>query len=225
MVSFSTAQLFDLTAFQHRTLFDCEFVWEALAKIPPYLALFPLGEIKGEVEPGAFLVHPELISLGEGSVIEAGAYVIGPCIIGKKCEVRHGAYIRGNVITGDHCVIGHATEVKNSIFLNGAQAGHFAYVGDSILGNKVNLGAGTKCANLRLDRRKVPIVFGKERIDTGLRKLGAILGDEVQTGCNSVTNPGTIMGKKSLCVACSTPTGVIPPKTIIKNEQNRAVAP
>jgi len=194
---------FDLSQFDHSSLFLWdEPVWKSLGRIQKYLEEQKLGVIEGVVEDNVYLANPELISIGKGSVVEAGAYIRGPCIIGKNCQVRSGAYIRGYLIAGDNCVIGHSTEVKNSIFLDGAKAGHFAYIGDSILGNRVNLGAGTKCANLRLDRNSIKIFYETKRIDTGLKKMGAILGDGAQTGCNSVTNPGTLMEKESCCLPC-----------------------
>lgn len=199
MSHYLPSAFFNLTSFKHAALFaNSEPVWMALSKIQAFLHTHPLGEILGRVEQGAFLVNPETISIGKGTVVEPGAYIKGPCIIGDNCQVRHGAYIRGSLITGNDCVIGHATEVKNAIFLDGAKAGHFAYVGDSILGNRVNLGAGTKCANLRFDGATVSIRDGEKRVDSGLRKCGAIFGDDSQTGCNAVTNPGTLMRKQSV---------------------------
>lgn len=138
------------------------------------------------------------IAIGEGVLIESGALIKSPTILGDNCEIRQGAYLRGYCLAGKRCVLGHTTEVKHSIFFNDAKAGHFAYLGDSILGTNANLGAGTKFANLRFLPGNVMLQQGEERIDTGLRKLGAILGDECQTGCNSVTSPGTIMGKKAM---------------------------
>lgn len=209
MDPFYPLDYFDLSTFAHASLFDeSEPVWFVLKKIEGYLRSQALGMILGRVETGAYLINPEEISIGKGTIVEPGAYISGPCIIGENCQIRHGAYVRGNVITGNKCVIGHATEVKNSIFLDGAQAGHFAYVGDSILGNRVNLGAGTKCANLRFDGSTIPVLWNTKRVDSGLRKFGAILGDCVQTGCNSVTNPGTLMGKKSCLAPCATARGV-----------------
>lgn len=214
---FLAPNFFDLAEFAHRAIFSpTEAVWDSLKQISQYLASLRLGEILGEVAKEAYLVNREKISIGKGSIVEPGAYIQGPCIIGEQCEVRHGAYIRGNVITGNRCVIGHATEVKNSIFLNHALAGHFAYIGDTILGNHVNLGAGTKCANLRFDNLPIHIVWQGKKFETGLRKLGAILGDRVQTGCNSVTNPGTILGKECKLSPCMTARGFIPEKTIIR---------
>ncbi len=220
MSLFSPKEFFDLKDFQHKALLsDEEPVWSCLKKIHDYLLTLPLGKIEGEVEEGAYLVHPELIFIGKGSVVEAGAYIRGPCWIGENCQVRHGAYIRGDLLAGNKCVIGHATEVKNSLFLNGAQAGHFAYVGDTVLGNQVNLGAGTKCANLRFDNKNISFRWNGQRIDSGLRKFGAIIGDFAQTGCNSVTNPGTIMGKESFLSPCATARGIIPSKTVIQSPE------
>lgn len=208
---------FDLSTFAHHSLFlEGVPVWEALRNIVPYFDKCMPGKIEGTIEEGAYLINPETISIGPGSIVEAGAYIRGPCIIGKECEIRHGAYLRGYVITGDRCVIGHATEVKHSIFFNDAHAGHFAYVGDSILGNRVNLGAGVKCANLRLDRKNISFHYQGKKIETHLRKWGAILGDDVQVGCNAVTNPGTIMGKKSSSYPCVSIKGFVPERVVIQ---------
>lgn len=191
---------FDLSKYAHRELFEgCNQVWQALGNIASYLKSQKLGRIEGTVMQGAYLQNPELISIGEGSVVEPGAYIKGPCIIGKGCEVRQGAYIRGDVICGDSCIIGHATEMKNCILLYHAYAGHFAYVGDSILGNFTNLGAGVKCANLRLKGDEVLIGYQGEKIPSGRRKLGAIVGDYCQIGCNAVLNPGTVLSKRVDC--------------------------
>ncbi len=157
------------------------------------------------------------IQLGKGVLIESGALLKGPTIIGDYTEVRQGAYLRGYCLTGKRCVVGHTTEVKHSVFLNDAKAGHFNYLGDSILGNDTNLGAGTKFANLRFLAGNVQIRTENSTIDTGLRKLGAILGDQTQTGCNSVTNPGTLIGKKGIVMPNTTaPSGFHPPRAMIR---------
>ncbi|MCB1198849.1 MAG: glucose-1-phosphate thymidylyltransferase, partial [Deltaproteobacteria bacterium] len=150
-----------------------------------------------EVHAGAF-IKDAAIELRAGVVVESGAYIAGPTLIGEGTVVRHGAYIRGGVITGTDCVIGHATEVKSSIFLNGAKAGHFAYVGDTVLGNNVNLGAGTKISNLKITNTEISLAVEDKTYHTGLRKFGAIVGDAVQTGCNAVLNPGTMLGPKCM---------------------------
>ncbi len=146
---------------------------------------------------GCVFMDPN-VQLGKGTVVEPGALIKGPTIIGNGTEIRQGAYIRGTCLVGDRCVVGHTTEVKGSIFLDGAKAGHFAYVGDSILGKDVNLGAGTKLANLKIKGNNVRIWTENGAVDTGRRKLGAIIGDGTEIGCNAVTNPGTILGKRCL---------------------------
>ena len=157
------------------------------------------------------------IRIGKGVLVESGAWIREPVIIDDHSEVRQGAYVRGHCIVGKRCVVGHATEVKHSIFLNDAKAGHFAYVGDSILGCDVNLGAGTTMANLRFIKGEVQIKSPEGMVGTGLRKLGAILGDRVQTGCNSVTSPGTLIGPDSFLMPNVTaPSGYHKAKSVIR---------
>lgn len=218
MSSLKPNYFFDLSDFAHRALFDgCAFVWEALPKISTYLRSTSLGKIEVEIPQGVYLQNIEEISIGKGTILEPGAFIRGPCIIGAKCTVRHGAYIRGDFIAGNDCVIGHDTEIKNAVMLNGSHAAHFAYLGDSILGARVNLGAGTKCANLKL--RSSPIIIHHEgsRYPTNLRKFGAIIGDGSQIGCNSVTNPGTLLGKNVDCYPCINCGGFIASGSVVKN--------
>jgi len=137
-------------------------------------------------------------NIGSGVLVESGAMLKSPTVVGEQTEVRQGAYLRGYCLVGKRCVVGHVTEVKSTIFLDDAKAGHFAYLGDSILGNQVNLGAGTKMANLRFMSGEVPVRTPEGMVASGLRKFGAILGDQVQTGCNSVTNPGALLGRNSM---------------------------
>ncbi len=210
-------QFFSLKEYSHSSLFEgCQYPWEALTRLQEYLKTLSLGKIAIEIPAGVHLINPESISIGEGSIIEPGAYVQGPCSIGKNCIIRHGAYIRGDVITGDSCVIGHDTEMKHSILFNHSAAAHFNYVGDSILGNKINLGAGVKCANLRLDHQPIHIFIQGEKINTGLSKLGAIVGDGAQVGCNCVINPGTILAKNSFCFPCLNVYGFVPENSKVK---------
>lgn len=165
---------------------------------------------------GAILAGGQL-NIGRGVLIEAGAFIKGPTLIGDASEIRHGAYLRGQCLVGARCVVGHASEIKHAIMLDGAKAGHFAYLGDSILGKDVNLGAGTKLANLRFGGGTVPVRSPGGVIDSGLRKFGAILGDHVQTGCNSVTNPGAVLGRKTLVLPNVTvPSGLHPSNTVIR---------
>lgn len=216
-MSHPSSYYFDLSQYRHKALFQNDlFPWLVLQQLTAYFNTQPLGVLEGMISSSAYLVNPELISIGEGSVVEPGAYIQGPCIIGKNCVVRHGAYIRGNVLIGDNCVIGHDTEVKHSIFLNHAHAAHFAYVGDSILGNDINLGAGTICANLRLDQSPINLHIQGMCIQTQMRKLGAIIGDKTQIGCNTVCNPGTLLGKEVLCNPCLNIQGFIPTRSRIK---------
>lgn len=158
--------------------------------------------IHGKVHPQAVIEGP--VYIDKDAVVGPHAYIIGPTYIGPKAEVRHGAFIRGSVYVGARAVVGHTTEAKGSIFFDDAKAGHFAYVGDSILGRNVNLGAGTKLANLKLDNKEVKITnpLTGQRHSSGLRKLGAILGDDSQTGCNSVLSPGTILMKQVAVLPC-----------------------
>ena len=224
---------FDLSLFEHSELFiGLEIVWEVLPRIEAYLAR-AIGHIvqpgiHGRVEEGATLVNRDAIFIGESTTVESGAYIVGPAIIGKACEIRQGAYIRGSVVIGDSCVIGHASELKNTVMFNGSHAPHFAYIGDSVLGNRVNLGAGTKLSNLTLlsekdskgKRPTLEIEIEGKVYDTGLIKFGCILGDEAQTGCNVVTNPGCLIGKRTLVYSnVSLHKGYYPPNRIVKLRQ------
>ena len=177
---------------------------------------------KGDELQGASVLHAGAIlfdshiRVGKGTVVEPGALIRGPTIIGNHTEIRQGAYVRGNCVIGNRCVVGHTTEVKTSIMLHGAKAGHFAYIGDSILGNDVNLGAGTKLANLKIVDVEMKLRVEGRTYTTGLKKLGAILGDRVETGCNSVTSPGTLLGKASLVYPCvNVPGGFYPSRSVI----------
>jgi bifunctional UDP-N-acetylglucosamine pyrophosphorylase / glucosamine-1-phosphate N-acetyltransferase len=162
---------------------------------------------------GAWLFD-DRITIGPGTVIEPGALIKGPTVVGENTEIRQGAYIRGNCLVGDGCVVGHTTELKGSIMLDGAKAGHFAYIGDSILGRDVNLGAGTKMANLKVIPGSIVLRANKQNYDTGRRKLGAILGDQSETGCNSVTSPGTLIGPQSIIYpGVLVPAGIYGAKT------------
>jgi UDP-N-acetylglucosamine diphosphorylase / glucose-1-phosphate thymidylyltransferase / UDP-N-acetylgalactosamine diphosphorylase / glucosamine-1-phosphate N-acetyltransferase / galactosamine-1-phosphate N-acetyltransferase len=209
---------------------ECDFVWQALARIKGHVARL-VGEgqtILGEVMPGAYL-SDRPIYIAEGARIEPGAYVHGPAYIGPGAVVRHGAFVRENVILLAGAILGHASEAKNSLFLPGAAAPHFNYVGDSILGHQVNLGAGTKLSNLGILSEKdvatgkrpfIHLTIEDQTYDTGLSKFGAILGDGAQTGCNAVLNPGCLVGANTLVYAnTSLRKGYHPPNSIIKLRQ------
>ncbi len=157
------------------------------------------------------------VHVAPGAVVEPGALLKGPTYIGPGSEVRQGAYLRGGCLVGRGCVVGHNTEMKNSVMLDGAKAGHFAYLGDSVLGREVNLGAGTKLANLKIIERPYHIKAGDTVFHVARRKFGAIMGDHCQTGCNSVTNPGTVLGKGCLTAPCvSIPGGFYKAKSVIR---------
>lgn len=185
----------------------------------------PVVVMKGEVLEGASIVYAgayimdDEVYIGENTVIEPTALIKGPAYLGDNTEVRHGAYIRGEVLIGNDCVVGHTTEIKSSVMLGGSKAGHFAYIGDSILG-RVNLGAGTKLANLKVTDSKVVLKVDGKNYETGLRKFGAIIGDGVETGCNSVTAPGTLLGRNVLLYPNSLARGYYPPDTIVKVRQS-----
>jgi acetyltransferase-like isoleucine patch superfamily enzyme len=208
---------FDLSEVSFSGLFrGVDYVWEALTKRDAYIQQTLDPNANMTRAEGVYVEDP--VQIGKGTTIEPGAYIKGPTIIGNHCEIRHGAYIRGNVIIGDHCVIGHTTEVIRSIILNHVRADHFAYIGDSILGNDCHLGAGVILANvkMRMNPSSVRIPINGQSYDTGMRKLGAVLGDRAEIGFNSTLNPGTILGKGVMVYPGVVLRGSYPPKTVIK---------
>jgi len=223
---------FDLEGFEFKTLFDgCEYVWDALKNVGRFALEYITSidgnsQIRGTVMDGAYIEDRDTVVIGEGTFVEPGAYIIGPAIIGKNCQIRNGAYIRGDVIVGNNCIVGHASELKNCIMLDTAQCPHFAYVGDSILGRRVNLGAGTKLSNVPVlsfkdektgKRPTIKITIDGKQYDTGLSKFGAVIGDGCQTGCNTVTNPGCLIGPNTLIYPnVSLKKGYYPGNRIIK---------
>lgn len=216
------SDLFDLSKTEHAGLFDgCQNAWEVLAKIAAY--------IEGHLKPGlhnsckgvAFI--GEKVFIGQGTVVEDGAMIKGPAIIGRNCEIRHNAYIRENVVIGDDCVIGNSCEVKNSLLLNGAVAPHFNYVGDSVLGHKAHLGAGVKISNFKLVSGNIKVEIDGKKIDTGLKKFGALVGDHAEVGCNAVLNPGSILGKHSVVYPNTNWRGYLEANKIVKNRAETEV--
>ena len=212
--------LFELTRFEHRELFDGEiYVWEALLRLEEYVTgrvAVSSSSSSAHVMQGA-IVGQDVI-LGKNVVVEPHAYIKGPAIIGDRAEIRHGAYVRDHAVIGRNCIIGHATEVKRSILMDGASAGHWNYIGDSILGSDVNLGAGTKLSNKKIVNTEVTIRdLDGNHYSTGQQKLGAIIGDSTQVGCNSVLNPGTLLGKRCLVYPLVSARGTHPHDQIIKS--------
>ena len=206
-----TIELFDVATPYLKDLFDsCEFPWEMLPKIKEHLSLVleNFKENFTEIQKGVYV--------GKNVKIAKTATFEGINIIGDNSEIRPGAYFRGNVITGENCVIGNSTELKNSVLLNGVQVPHYNYVGDSILGNYAHMGAGSICSNLKSDKKNI-VIHGEKEYQTNLRKIGGILGDGADVGCNSVINPGTIIGKKTAVYPLTFLRGVYPANCIVKS--------
>lgn len=193
-------------------LLDAEFPWEVLARLDAFAPSIP-AQLLGEVHPTAVLMGHVFVAAG--AKVGPHALIEGPAWLGPGAVVGHGAYLRGNVVLAAKAKVGHASEVKRSVFLPGAAAPHFNYIGDSVLGAGVNLGAGVKLANFRTLAGTVKIAG----FDTGLRKFGAALGDGVSLGCNSVTGPGTVIGPRTIAYHGSMLRGLYPADTILKLRQ------
>ncbi len=184
-----------------KKLFSCSAPFESLKALPSFFEelekskrSFYLSE-EAHISPKAHLVNPDLITIEKGVTVEAFAQIEGPCYIGKNVHIGHSALVRPYTVLLEGATVGHSSEVKASIFLPYAKAAHFNYVGDSFLGQKVNLGAGAILSNVRLDRKKICIKIEGVLIPTNLNKLGAILADKSQVGCNATLNPGAVIGK------------------------------
>ena len=187
-----------------------EYPWQALAGIKDLI--FKLGCTLGddyEQREPAVWVH-------KTAQVAPTAFLGSPCIIGAGTEVRHCAFIRGAALVGENCVVGNSVELKNVILFDGVQVPHYNYVGDSILGYKAHMGAGSVTSNVKSDKTLVAVKNGEERIETGLKKFGAMLGDFVEVGCNSVLNPGTVVGRNSNIYPTSCVRGVVPENSIWK---------
>lgn len=209
-----TLDLFDCKTDHLKELFSqSTYPWEMLPKIGDFAKKLT------ENIPDGFSLYSDGVLIGENVKIYPNVTIEPPCVIGSGCEIRPGAFIRGNVITGKNCVIGNSTELKNCILLDGVQVPHYNYVGDSILGNKAHLGAGTICSNLKADKKNV-VVKGKKQYETGLRKFGAMVGDFADVGCSSVLNPGTVIGKNTNIYPLTSVRGVIPSDSIVKSKDN-----
>ena len=208
-----TSELFDLNhTMAKRYLEDFEYPWQALKGIKALILELGsgLGEEYTEISPTVW-VH-------KTATVAPTAFVGGPCIIGANTEIRHCAYIRENALVGENCVVGNSVELKNVILFDNVQVPHFNYVGDSILGYKSHMGAGAVTSNVKSDQTLVTVKNGEERIETGLKKFGAMLGDHVEVGCNSVLNPGTVVGKHSNIYPTSCVRGTVPEGCIWKND-------
>ena len=197
--------------------------WEWLKCIGPALAAHEFGAALPPRPPG---VHVEgRVHIDPTVKLPPYATIIGPAWIGPGTEIRPGAFIRGNVIIGANCVIGNACEFKNALVMDGAQVPHFSYVGDSILGNGAHFGAGVICSNLRLDQKPIIVRTEAQVYTTGLRKFGAIVGDQAEVGCNAVLNPGTVLGKRALVMPTVAFSGCLPAATIAKSRGGVTLLP
>lgn len=211
-----TADLLDLSrSLAGKYLVGCEYPWQALDSIGQWC--LELGESLPEEE---FEKRGENIWIARDALVYPTAWIAGPCIIGHKTEVRHGAFIRGNAIVGDNCVVGNSVELKNVILFDNVQTPHYNYVGDSILGFKSHMGAGSITSNVKSDKTPVAVKAGEEIMETGRKKFGAILGDYVEVGCNSVLNPGTVLGRGVSVYPTSCVRGVVPENHIWKDKDN-----
>ena len=191
------------------------YPWEAIPKIRDFILL-----IGDTLDVRNYEKMGECVYISKTAKIDSSAKIEGPCIICDNAEIRHGAYLRGNCIIGKSCVVGNSSEIKNSILFDNCQVPHFNYVGDSILGYRSHLGAGVKISNLKSDKTNVSIMLGKERLKTDLKKLGAIVGDYCEIGCNAVLNPGTVIGKNTTVYPLSSVRGYVNENCIYKSENN-----
>ena len=210
--SLKTCELID---FSHTLagdmLSECEYPWEALPKIKECIK-----DIIAKLDKDRYISIGEDVWVAKSAEIAPSALICGPCVIGENTEIRHCAYIRGSVLVGDGAVVGNSCEVKNAIISDGVQIPHYNYVGDSILGYKSHMGAGAVASNFRLDKKTINVRCGEEKISTGLRKMGVILGDLSEVGCNSVLYPGTVIGRRCLVYPLSGVRGVVESDTILK---------
>ncbi|MDR1627149.1 MAG: UDP-N-acetylglucosamine pyrophosphorylase [Oscillospiraceae bacterium] len=205
--------LFDLSKTIAEPLINkYDYPWEVLTEIKNYIL-----EIGKTLSSSEYEKKGENIWISKNAHIALSSYISGPAIIQEGVEIRHCAYIRGNVIVGKHSVVGNSTEIKNSILFEETQAPHYNYVGDSILGYKSHLGAGSIMSNIKSDKTNIDIKSGKEKIKTNLRKIGAMIGDHSEIGCNAVMNPGTILGKNCCIYPLTMVRGYIEPNHIVKN--------
>ncbi len=195
-------------------IFDgVDFPWEVLPRIKDFILV--LGQT---LSPEEYDCKGDGIWIAKSAKVAPTAFINGPCIIGKNAEIRHCAFIRGNAIVGENSVVGNSTELKNVILFNNVQVPHYNYVGDSILGYKSHMGAGSITSNVKSDKTQVTIQYEGDVIETGLKKMGAILGNYVEVGCNSVLNPGTIIGSNTNVYPLSMVRGYVPKGSIYKKK-------
>ncbi|MBO5913056.1 MAG: UDP-N-acetylglucosamine pyrophosphorylase [Clostridia bacterium] len=213
MSSVTIKELYSLDKTIASAIFDgATYPWEVLKDIKGFI--LKLGET---LDPEKFEKRGEDIWVAKSANVFPSAYIAGPCIIDEDAEVRHCAFIRGSVIVGKGSIVGNSTEVKNAIIFDNVQVPHYNYVGDSILGYRSHMGAGSITSNVKSDKTLVKVTVDGERVETGLKKFGAMLGDFVEVGCGSVLNPGTVIGKNSNIYPLSSVRGTVPANSIYKN--------
>lgn len=212
MKEFTIENMLDLNETIAKELFEGKtYPWEVLPEIGTFIK--KLGE---SLDPEEYERRGEDVWIARTASVAPTAYINGPAIIGKNAEVRHCAFIRGNAIVGEGSVVGNSTELKNVVLFNSVQVPHYNYVGDSVLGYKSHMGAGSICSNVKSDKKLVVVKNGEEKIETGLRKFGAMLGDHVEVGCGSVLNPGTVIGRNTNIYPLSPVRGCVPANSIYK---------
>lgn len=211
---YTVHDLYDLTHTQAAPLLEeVEYPWQALAGISGFI--LSLGSTLSAEEYD----HPsEDVWIAKSAKVAPTASITGPCIVGPETEVRHCAFIRGKALIGAGCVVGNSTELKNVILFDQAKVPHYNYVGDSILGFQAHMGAGSITSNVKSDKTLVVIRDGEERFPTGLKKVGAMLGDRAEIGCNTVLNPGTVIGRDSSVYPTSCVRGTVPANSIFKDQ-------
>lgn len=206
--------LFNLKETIAGELFEgCVYPWEVLPKIGEFIK-----KLGSTLSPEEYEKRGEDVWIAKSASVADTAYIHGPAIIGKEAEVRHCAFIRGNAIVGEGAVVGNSTELKNVVLFNKVQVPHYNYVGDSILGYKAHMGAGSITSNVKSDKQLVVVKDGAQRIETGLKKFGAMLGDEVEVGCGTVLNPGSVVGPHSNIYPLSSVREVVPAGSIYKKQ-------
>ena len=214
MDNITVKALFDLQHTQAgEYLSQFTYPWEALSGISEFIV--KLGQT---LSPQEYDTPAEGVWIHKTAVVSPSAYIGAPCIIGAHTEVRHCAFIRGGVLIGENCVVGNSSELKNAILFDGVQTPHYNYVGDSILGYKSHMGAGSITSNVKSDKTNVVVSAENVRLETGLKKVGAMFGDFVEVGCNSVLNPGTIIGRRSNVYPLCSVRGFVPADSICKRD-------
>lgn len=212
MKDFSIEHILDLKETIAAELFAGKtYPWEVLPEIGAFI--LKLGQTLDENEYDRV---DENVWIAKNAKVAPTAFINGPAIIGKEAEVRHCAFIRGNAIVGEGAVVGNSTELKNVVLFNKVQVPHYNYVGDSILGFKAHMGAGSICSNVKSDKKLVVVKDGEEKVETGIKKFGAMIGDNVEVGCGSVLNPGTVIGRESNIYPLSSVRGCVRAKSIYK---------